>query len=83
LKTDEAGAAALICEAERQINCVLEQLERDTGQMVEALSLRDVDITTIADDGTQLLRSAAVVLKRLPGSRWMSDMRVLVNKAGR
>lgn len=59
-----------IIKAEKEISAILMRLEKETGQIVENISLEDLDVTTCGDDAQQLLRRATVTLKRLPGTRW-------------
>lgn len=56
--------------AEQKIAEILAQLERDTGTIIEEISIVDVDATQIQDTRTQLLRRVVIELRPMPGTRW-------------
>lgn len=59
-----------IAEATQQINDILRSLEVSTGSVVESIELRDIEVTTVGDLERQWLRSVAIEMKRLPGTKW-------------
>lgn len=59
-----------ITKAEKEISAILMRLEQETGQIVEAIELIDLDVTNINHENQQLFRRASVTLKRLPGTQW-------------
>ena len=56
--------------AQRAVAKILCDLENETGQVVERLDLHDIDVTTMGDETSQLLRSVRIELKRKPGTQW-------------
>jgi hypothetical protein len=60
----------LITGAEKEIATVLARLEVDTAMVVEEISLRDVEVTTFSDTRPQYIKSVAIEMLRLPGTRW-------------
>lgn len=61
---------AVVIESVRKINTILEQLEKDTGCIVERLELLDVDVTNMGDSRQQLQRTVRIDLKPQPGTHW-------------
>lgn len=59
-----------VAEATQQINDILRSLEVSTGSVVESIELRDLDATTAECREQQLVRSVAIEMKRLPGTKW-------------
>lgn len=59
-----------IAKARNAINAILAQLEIETGMLVDRVGIVDIDITNIENPRQELLRSVAIHLKPLPGSRW-------------
>jgi hypothetical protein len=57
-------------QAQRQIAQILASLERETGQLVEELSIYSIDVSTCVSTAQQFLRSVRVELKPIPGSTW-------------
>lgn len=57
-------------EAERKIAVILQQLEIDTGDVVESIGVYDIETTQIESDRTQILRQVLIITHRFPGSRW-------------
>lgn len=59
-----------INQAELAIARILEQLEMDTGSVVEEISLDDIDVTSLESDRQVIARRVRLELKRLPGTSW-------------
>lgn len=59
-----------VTTATQQINDILRELEVSTGSVVESIELRDIDVTTVDSGEQQLVRSVAIEMKRLPGTKW-------------
>lgn len=62
--------SAAIDKAERMINAVLAELEASTGQLVDTLDLRSIEITKLDDDRPCWMRTVTIRLTRQPGSEW-------------
>lgn len=56
--------------AQNAINAILSDLEKRTGLLVESLSIEDIDITEMQGSNQQIIRSAKIKLKPMPGSIW-------------
>jgi hypothetical protein len=56
--------------AQSAINAILADLEKRTGLLVESLSIEDIDVTEMGDSNQQVIRSAKVKMKSIPGQRW-------------
>lgn len=52
------------------INRILEQLERDSGQLVESVEIRNLNVTKFSDPAVQWLRSIEIELRPMPGAKW-------------
>ena len=61
-----------VIEAEREINKILQKLERDTKSLVKSIALGQIEVTSIMDDVAQFEVSVAIELERTPGHRWNS-----------
>jgi len=59
-----------VSTAPQRINNILRDLEVSTGSVVESIELRDLDVTTVECREQQLVRSVAIEMKRLPGTKW-------------
>lgn len=59
-----------LTEATRQINAILAALETDTGEHVEGINLKNIEITGIDSVRPELQRSVVIKLKPIPGSHW-------------
>ena len=57
-------------EATKQINAILRDLERATGQHVEGITLRRLDVTRLESVNVQHAVTVEIDLVRLPGSEW-------------
>lgn len=53
-----------------EINRILQQLEKSTGSIVEDLSLRRIDVTSVSDNREVLQTTAMIELKRMPSQNW-------------
>lgn len=56
-------------EAEEQIAKTLSQLELDTGNLIESISVKDVEVTMMGDDRMNLIRKVQIEMFRLPGQK--------------
>lgn len=63
-------ARAAIEQARREITRILRDLEIETGEVVEDIHVRDVDITCVDDDRQQAIRFLCIEMRRQPGMRW-------------
>lgn len=61
-----------ICDAERAIARILQQLEVDTQSVVEEVTLKDVEITGLESERQTFARRVRLELKRLPGACWLN-----------
>jgi hypothetical protein len=59
-----------VTEAERKIGAILRDLEVQTGSVVEAVELRDIETTRMESERQEFQRRVVVDLKRLPGTNW-------------
>lgn len=57
-------------EAEKKIALILQQLEADTGEVVESIGVYDIETTQIESDRAEFSRRVLITTHRLPGSRW-------------
>jgi hypothetical protein len=60
----------LIKQAESEISAILAKLERDTGAVVESISVRDIEVTTVGDSRREIVRKVVVETCRPPGTNW-------------
>lgn len=59
-----------ISTAERQIAVILSQLERETGSVVRAIEVTDIEVTKIDSVRREMERRISIDLERLPGTHW-------------
>ena len=59
-----------ISKAELEIAKILEEVERETGSVVESVFLDDIEVTTIESTRQELARRVRLEVKRLPGTNW-------------
>ena len=59
-----------IADAESKIGAILRDLELQTGLLVNALSLRSVDITRASDNRPVHSRVVEIETFRVPGNEW-------------
>lgn len=59
-----------IQEAETQIEKILQALEIETDALVEAIELRQTDVTKLMDARERVRMSVQISLKRQPGHEW-------------
>ena len=57
-------------EATKQINAILQRLERDTQRHVEGISLQRMDVTRFDSPNVVHATTVEIDLVRLPGSEW-------------
>lgn len=57
-------------QAQKQIAQILAELERETDQVVEGLSIEAIDVTAVGSHRQQLMRWVRIDLKPVPGSNW-------------
>jgi len=57
-------------KAEYEIAKILQQLEKDEDRIVDAVEIKDVEITKIGDARPQYLRRVLITTHRIPGSNW-------------
>ena len=56
-------------DAERKIQEILSQLEKDTGSTVEAVNISGIDVTKVGDRKQQIIRYVRIELRSIE-SRW-------------
>ena len=59
-----------LAEAEARISKILSQVEKQFGALVQAIEIRDVEVTTMDDDRRQIRRRPVIILQTVPGSNW-------------
>lgn len=62
-------ASATLC-ARRQIAAILHQLEVETGQQVESISVDDIEVTSIGSDRPESLRCVRIRLRVERTATW-------------
>jgi hypothetical protein len=59
-----------IADAEREIATILARLEHENDGYVEAIAVKDIEVTTLDSDRMQIARSVQISFKPKPGSNW-------------
>lgn len=57
-------------KAELKIAAILQELEKETGEVVEYLGLDSMEITRIEDVSRQFRQRVQITMHRLPGNDW-------------
>jgi len=57
-------------KAIKEINKILCQLEKDSGQIVQDLAINRLDVTGMNDRQGKVLATVEILLRRLPGQNW-------------
>jgi len=67
---DKVKTSVLLCQAEREIATILQRLETETGSVVNAIEVVDIEVTNFSSTRDEWERRVLVELKRPPGTRW-------------
>jgi hypothetical protein len=59
-----------ISRAETEIATVLQRLEQETGEIVDAVCVYDVDVSSCGDARRKMLRTVYISTHRVPGNCW-------------
>ena len=59
-----------ILKAEVAINKILADMEEKTGEVVESISLHNIDATSMGDDRQKFITTVRIETYRLPGKSW-------------
>jgi hypothetical protein len=57
-------------QAEGAIARILQQLETDSGEVVDRVEMVDVEVTRLEDTRPQMWREVSIKTRRLPGHQW-------------
>lgn len=60
----------LVTKAERAIDAILSQLERDTGECVQSVEIIRTDITKLGDERKKHMAGTFITMFRTPGNEW-------------
>lgn len=59
-----------VYEAQKAINKILAQLEKDTGYIVTDITLQEIEVTALGDQRSVMNKTVIVDIERTPGSDW-------------
>ena len=57
-------------EAERAIGAILAKLEETNGGYVEAIAVKDIEVTCLTSHGREFQRRVQIDFKHKPGTHW-------------
>lgn len=63
--------SSAIAKAEGEINKILSDLEKETGDVIETIDLCRIDMTSVGDDRPKHGCSVKIETRRLPGNLWL------------
>lgn len=59
-----------VYEAQKAINKILSELEKDTGCIVIEVTLQEIEVTSSSDQRRLMNKTVIVDIERTPGSDW-------------